>query len=123
MNDVLTEKIKRWAKERNLHDADPYKQFLKLAEEVGELSQALAKNKRKEAIMEEIGGIYVVLTILSMQLNLDVRKCIEFEYDKIVNRTGRMVNGIFVKEDDLIELKEKEESELTELPNRTEVSI
>lgn len=123
MNDVLTEKIKRWAKERNLHNADPYKQFLKLAEEVGELSQALAKNKRKEAIMEEIGGIYVVLTILSMQLNLDVRKCIEFEYDKIVNRTGRMVNGIFVKEDDLIELKEKEESELTELPNRTEVSI
>lgn len=123
MNDVLTEKIKRWAKERNLHDADPYKQFLKLAEEVGELSQALAKNKRKEAIMEEIGGIYVVLTILSMQLNLDVRKCIEFEYDKIVNRTGRMVNGIFVKEDDLIELKEKEESELTKLPNRAEVSI
>ena len=95
MNDVLTEKIKRWAKERNLHDADPYK-----------LSQALAKNKRKEAIMEEIGGIYVVLTILSMQLNLDVRKCIEFEYDKIVNRTGRMVNGIFVKEGDLIERNE-----------------
>lgn len=30
MNDVLTEKIKRWAKERNLHDADPYRQFLKL---------------------------------------------------------------------------------------------
>lgn len=106
MNDVLTEKIKRWAKERNLHDADPYKQFLKLTEEVGELSQALAKNKRKEAIMEEIGGIYVVLTILSMQLNLDVRKCIEFEYDKIVNRTGRMVNGIFVKEGDLIEWNE-----------------
>ena len=101
MNDVLTEKIKKWAKERNLHEADPDKQFLKLMEEVGELAQTLAKNKSKQEIMEEIGGIYVVLTILSMQLNLDVRECIEYEYNKIVNRKGKMINGVYVKEADL----------------------
>lgn len=101
MNDVLTEKIKRWAKERNLHAADPTKQFLKLTEEVGELAQALAKNKSVAEVMEEIGGIYVVLTILSMQLNLDVRDCIEYEYNKIMHRKGRMVNGVYVKESDL----------------------
>lgn len=101
MNDVLTEKIKKWATERNLHKADPSKQFLKLTEEVGELAQALAKNKSIYEIMEEIGGIYVVLTILSMQLNLDVRECIEYEYNKIVNRKGKMINGVYVKEADL----------------------
>lgn len=101
MDDILTEKIKQWAKERNLHAADPTKQFLKLTEEVGELAQTLAKNKPMCETMEEIGGIYVVLTILSMQLNLDVRECIEYEYSKIVNRKGRMINGVYVKESDL----------------------
>lgn len=101
MNDILTEKIKTWAKERNLHVADHHKQFLKLTEEVGELAQALAKNKSMDNLKEEIGGIYVVLTILSMQLGLDVRDCIEFEYNKIMNRKGKMVNGVYVKESDL----------------------
>lgn len=101
MKDVLTESIKKWAIERNLHEADYNKQFLKLSEEVGELAQALAKNKNEEEIKEEIGGIYVVLTILSMQLGLEVRDCIKYEYDKIINRKGKMVNGVFVKEEDL----------------------
>src|SRR5690625_543130 len=101
MNDILTEKIKTWAIERNLHEADYNKQFLKLSEEVGELAQALAKNKSMDNLKEEIGGIYVVLTILSMQLGLDVRDCIKYEYYKIMNRTGKIVNGVYVKESDL----------------------
>src|SRR5690554_4332585 len=101
MNDILTEKIKKWAIERNLHEADYHKQFLKLTEEVGELAQAIAKNKNEEEVKEEIGGIYVVLTILSMQLGLDVRDCIKYEYNKIVNRKGKMINGVYVKEADL----------------------
>ena len=101
MKDVLTELIKKWAIERNLHEADYNKQFLKLSEEVGELAQALAKNKSLDNLKEEIGGIYVVLTILSMQLGLDIRECIKYEYQKIVNRNGKMINGVFVKEEDL----------------------
>ena len=99
--DVLTDLIEDWAVERNLHVADYHKQFLKLSEEVGELAQALAKNKSMDNLKEEIGGIYVVLTILSMQLGLDVRDCINYEYDKIINRKGKMINGVFVKEEDL----------------------
>jgi|SRR5690625_1274722 len=101
MKDILTEKIKTWAIERDLHVADYHKQFLKLSEEVGELAQVLAKNKSTDNLKEEIGGIYVVLTILSMQLGLDVRDCINYEYQKIVNRNGKMINGVFVKEEDL----------------------
>ena len=100
---ILTKKIEKWAEERGLHEADYKKQFLKLTEEVGELAQALAKNKPPENVKEEIGGIYVVLTILSMQLGLDVRDCINYEYQKIVNRNGKMINGVYVKEEDLHE--------------------
>jgi hypothetical protein len=36
-----------------------------------------------------------------MQLGLDVEKCIASAYDEIKDRKGRMINGVFVKEEDL----------------------
>jgi NTP pyrophosphatase (non-canonical NTP hydrolase) len=99
--DELTEKIKAWAIERNIHDADPHRQILKLGEEFGELCQAIAKNRNLSDIEKEIGDVYVVLTILSMQLNTDIEKCIAMTYKKIQNRRGEMVNGVYVKESDL----------------------
>ena len=101
MEHVLTEKIKMWARERNLHDADPYKQVLKVGEEFGELCQAIAKDKSELEIQEETGDMHVTLVILCLQLGLDIEKCIELAYDKIRDRKGEMVNGIFVKESDL----------------------
>lgn len=97
----LTAKIKVWAIERNLHDADPHKQILKLGEEFGELCQALAKNRKLFAIKDAIGDMYVVLTILALQLGLDIEDCVSMAYEEIRDRKGEMVNGVFVKEDDL----------------------
>lgn len=97
----LTAQIKDWAIERKLHDADPHKQILKLGEEFGELCQALAKNRKPAAIKDAIGDMYVVLAILSMQLGLDIEDCVAAAYDEIRDRKGKMVNGVFVKEDDL----------------------
>jgi NTP pyrophosphatase (non-canonical NTP hydrolase) len=99
--DVLTNHIEQWAKDRNLHTADPTKQMLKLMEEVGELAQGLAKNRKKAAIKDAIGDAYVVLTILSMQLDIDIEECIEMAYGEIADRKGKMVDGVFVKESDL----------------------
>lgn len=98
---LLTEQIRSWAVERNLHSADPNKQILKLGEEFGELCQALAKNRKPAAVKDAIGDMYVVLTILSMQLGLDIEDCVAMAYDEIKDRKGEMVNGVFVKEDDL----------------------
>lgn len=100
MMDDLTNKIRKWATERNLHTADPNKQMLKLGEEFGELCQGMAKNKPRQVI-DSIGDMYVVLTILSMQLNVDVENCVQFAYDEIKDRKGQMVKGVFVKEADL----------------------
>lgn len=60
-----------------------------------------SKGKNENEVKEEIGGIYVVLTILSMQLGLDINDCVNYEYHKIVNRKGKMIDGVFVKESDL----------------------
>lgn len=95
-----TNLIRRWAHDRNLTSADPNKQMLKLMEEVGELAQGLAKGNTDQVI-DSIGDVYVVLTILSMQLGLNVGDCVGQAYDEIADRKGKMVNGVFVKEADL----------------------
>ncbi|WP_313894704.1 MazG-like family protein [Psychrobacillus sp.] len=97
----LTVNIKQWARERNLDTADSYKQALKLGEEFGELCEGMAKNN-PEQVIDSIGDMYVVLTILSMQLGTSIEDCAACAYDEIKDRKGKMVNGVFVKEDDLI---------------------
>jgi hypothetical protein len=96
----ITDLIKRWAEERNLDKADPKAQMVKLMEELGELANGINKG-RKEQIIDSIGDTYVVLTILSMQLGLDIKDCIKAAYEEIKDRKGKMVNGTFVKEEDL----------------------
>lgn len=96
----LTTKIEMWAVERGLDEAEPEKQMLKLVEEVGELAEGLAKGDM-DLVIDSIGDAYVVLTILAMQMDLDIRGCIGSAYEEIADRKGKMVNGVFVKEADL----------------------
>ena len=98
--DHVTEEIKRWAVERKLHTADPGKQILKLGEEFGELCQGFVKD-RPSQVIDSIGDMYVVLTILAMQLGTSINECVSQAYDEIRDRRGAMVNGVFVKEEDL----------------------
>lgn len=98
----LTDKIEEWAVERNLHKADPTKQTIKLGEEFGELCQGIAKDNLDQVI-DSIGDMYVVMTILSTQLGLNIDRCIEMAYNEIKDRKGKMINGVFVKSEDLKE--------------------
>ncbi|QVY62966.1 MazG-like family protein [Cytobacillus gottheilii] len=98
----VTTQIKQWAVDRNLHTANPDKQMLKLFEELGELAEGMAK-ARPDQIKDSIGDVYVVLTILSLQLGIDIDECIAMAYDEIKDRKGRMIDGVFVKEADLKE--------------------
>ena len=96
-----TELIKKWAIDRGLDKADPKAQMVKLLEELGELANGINK-ERQEQIIASIGDVYVVL-ILSMQLGLDVERGIYMAYQEIKDRKGKMINGVFVKEEDLKE--------------------
>ncbi|MFQ3872311.1 MazG-like family protein [Staphylococcus sp. Mo2-1] len=62
----LTKKIEQWAEDRNLHTADPIKQYDKPVEEFGELMKGINKQDM-DMIKDSIGDIYVVMVILSVQ--------------------------------------------------------
>ena len=98
--DELTEYIKCWAYDRKLETGEPHMQVLKLAEETGEVAQAIGKGKYSE-VLDEIGDVYVVITILAMQLGINLEDCVELAYNKIKERKGELRNGVFVKEGDL----------------------
>ena len=99
--DELTHKIQQWAIDKGLDEAQPEKQMLKLVEEFGELAEGLAKGDM-DKVVDSIGDVHVVLTILAMQLDLDIRECIQTAYNEIKDRNGKMINGVFVKEDDYL---------------------
>ncbi|PIC88447.1 hypothetical protein CSV71_14920 [Sporosarcina sp. P21c] len=94
------DKVRTWAIYRGLDEADPFKQMLKLMEEVGEIAAALARGDMDEA-KDGIGDVQVVLTILSMQIGTSIEACSGIAYNEIKDRKGKMVNGVFVKEADL----------------------
>jgi len=91
--------IRTWAKERGLYKkGNSTTQYVKLQEEAGELAKALLKNDKAE-IKDAIGDIVVVLTNLAHLENLTIEDCIDAAYKEISNRTGKMINGTFVKDE------------------------
>lgn len=157
----LEEKVQQWFVDRNLHEANPVKQFLKLMEESGELFEGIAKDK-SELIYDALGDIQVVMIGLEQQIKngaqisanqqelelllmvsslgniaqklyahichnetqiplikadlmfLDsvvstvsflngttAENCLDEAYNVIKDRKGKMIDGVFVKEEDL----------------------
>ena len=90
--------IRDWAATRGLYDeGDSHTQYVKLQEECGELAKALLQEDKPE-IVDAIGDIVVVLTNLAHLQGYDIEYCIDEAYKVIANRTGKMINGTFVKD-------------------------
>jgi len=90
--------ILKWAEPKGLLNPEfAPKQFMKLVEEVGELSNAILKDNKAEQI-DALGDINVVLIILAEQLGFDLDTCLEYAYNEIKNRKGKTINGSFIKE-------------------------
>ena len=126
MKNTQFDLIRQWADEKGIYEkGDTKTQFLKLIEEVGELGKALLKNDAEET-KDAIGDIVVVLTNLTELANNDIfikeyyedvagdggprmlmtesgevtiEDCINSAYEVIKNRTGKMKNGTFVKDE------------------------
>lgn len=64
---TLEENVEQWFIDRNLHEANPVKQFEKLMEETGELFEGIAKGKN-ELIKDALGDMQVVLIGLEQQI-------------------------------------------------------
>jgi NTP pyrophosphatase (non-canonical NTP hydrolase) len=126
INTVLPEfeQVRIWAKKKGIYDSGDLKtQSLKLFEEAGELAQAVLKNDECELI-DAIGDCIVVLinvaelaekkfskkceSICDCEDNkktcmiISAENCLQAAYDTIKSRTGKMEDGNFVKQKELV---------------------
>ena len=93
--------IRDWAAVRGIYDnGDAKTQYVKLMEEAGELAKALL-TKDKPETKDAIGDMIVVLTNLAHLEGFEVEDCIDSAYQEIAARTGKMINGTFVKTESL----------------------
>ena len=92
--------VEHWAEEKEiLSKATPMAQALKTLEECTELGVAVNNNDRAE-IIDAMGDIMVTLIIQAKMQGLKLEECLESAYNVIAKRTGKMINGQFVKDDE-----------------------
>ena len=86
-----------WAAQKGiLENGTPIAQSCKTMEECTELIRAVAFDN-KEEIVDALGDILVTIIIQAEMQGLKLKDCLESAYNVISKRTGKMVNGQFVK--------------------------
>lgn len=100
-----------WADDKDLlHEENADKQFMKFIEEVFEfktemdnydLDPGTLKTYFFRNMKDEMGDIFVTLIILCDQIGIDPVECLSMAYEKISKRTGKTINGQFIKSEDL----------------------
>ena len=95
--DELIGSIAVWGQEHGIDNPD--KQTIKLMEEVGELANEISRSRyNTPEVKDAIGDIGVVLIILADIVGLDFGDCLEEAYSVIRKRTGKTINGSFIKD-------------------------
>lgn len=94
----LESAVEIWAEDRGIFEkATPMAQALKTLEETTELCTAVNSDD-KEEIKDAMGDIMVTLIIQARMQGMSLERCLESAYNVISKRTGKMVNGQFVKD-------------------------
>ena len=92
------ERVIKWGESKGIFDkSSPAKQLEKTQEEVTELSEALTDDDL-DNIRLEAGDVFVTLILLLEMKGLHPNECLEAAYSKISKRTGKMIDGLFVKD-------------------------
>lgn len=96
----LERKVIQWAKERGILDsAQPKDQLLKVVEELGEVAECIAKGKSIQETELELGDLQVTVILLSALVGTTAENSLRRAYAKISNRKGKMVNGVFIRDE------------------------
>lgn len=97
----LFNRTKNWGYKVGIFEANnKRKQLLKMIEELDELFDALDSGTAEEVSME-IGDLYVVLGIIAHMTGNVPDDCLSLALAKIEKREGRIVDGVFVKDDEV----------------------
>lgn len=101
---LLEKWVITWAVNKGINN--PVNQTLKTLSETGELADAIAKGsdgsmfeegKTRDDIIDAIGDIEVCLIILKYQLGLSQNTPLSEAWRVISKRTGKTINGTFIK--------------------------
>jgi NTP pyrophosphatase (non-canonical NTP hydrolase) len=94
----LEKLVIEWANEKGiLEKATTIAQAAKTMEECTELMVAIARHDDDE-IVDALGDILVTIIIQAEMQGLKLEECLESAYNVISKRTGKMINGTFVKD-------------------------
>lgn len=102
--EILVDNVFRWGVARNITlegGATPLTQITKLREEVSEIEEGLIKGSLEE-VKDGIGDSLVVLLMICRLSGVDLVEALQIAYNEIKDRKGKMINGVFVKESDLV---------------------
>lgn len=99
MNELI-KAVEQWSIDKGLHNGNRDRQALKVWEESGEIAKAMSRN-RIEELKDGIGDTVVTLIILAQQHGWTLEECLQYAYDEIKGRTGKTINGTFIKSEDL----------------------
>lgn len=96
----LISKIHDWAHQRKIDQADPRVEFMKIDEELGELSTAYNKQNH-ERLVDSIGDLQIVLLIFCQLVGVDHKEALTAAYQEIADRQGQTTpDGVFIKQSD-----------------------
>jgi NTP pyrophosphatase (non-canonical NTP hydrolase) len=94
----LIKQVEEWAEAKGiLAHATTLRQAEKTLEETNELICAIL-NEDSAEIKDAIGDIIVTIIIQAKMQGLTIEECLQSAYDVISKRTGKMMNGQFIKD-------------------------
>lgn len=98
--DTLFALIKEWGDNKGLTGPEDFsRQVMKLTEEIGELNGSQVRSDI-EGEKDALGDIFVVWTMLLAKRGYDPKDIVTNVYNIISKRTGRTVDGIFIKDNE-----------------------
>lgn len=103
----LSKLVIEWGETKGIfNSSSPLRQLDKTQEELDETREALVKltisNSHEPQAIDEvedgIGDMLVTIILLAEMVGLNTERCLDSAYNVIKSRTGKMVNGQFVKD-------------------------
>lgn len=95
--DKIIALVMNWGRSKKIDNPD--KQFIKVVEEVAEIGREIVRGRySSDEIKDSIGDSLVTIIILADILGLDPVEELRKAYEIVAKRTGKTVNGSFIKD-------------------------
>lgn len=98
--DTLADKTRIWRRKRGIDNPD--KQTLKMIEEASEIVREVVRSRYdSDELKDGVGDLLITVIVLCDILHINPLECFDLAYKVIENRDGKIIDGTFVKQDDL----------------------